>query len=180
MGRFYKNLKQKTLAGSGGPTSAQLQVTGQTIYIEKSNSKDLDEVIQVQHAHQLQCLNAGLPHPGLSSIVDVTIPDSGAPTEIKTPVNQEILEVGLLSIKNTSGGSAAVSIAITDGTTSVPIVAGLSVANGATTVLLNPLGDAGSTSSLNTPFKIDSGLYIMGSSDAEVSIQMGYRILSTA
>ena len=35
MGRFYQNLKQLKIAGAGAPTSAQLQETGQSIFIEK-------------------------------------------------------------------------------------------------------------------------------------------------
>ena len=54
MGRFFTNLKQKTIAGSGAATSAELQQTGQTIYIEKSNSTDLGELILIQKANILQ------------------------------------------------------------------------------------------------------------------------------
>lgn len=177
MGRFFKNLKTLKIAGVGAPTSAQLQETGQTIYIEKSNSSDLGELILVQKANILQHQNQTLPHPGLSGIESATIPDSGAPTAIKTPVDFEILQVGMLAIKNTSGGSASVSVALTDGTTSVIIWTG-SVGNGVTTVILNPLGFAGATDDLSQPFLTDSSLYLMASSDAEVTALMGYRTLS--
>lgn len=177
MGRFFRSLKTLKIAGAGAPTSTQLQEAGQSIYIEKTNSKDLGELILVQKANILQHQNQTLPHPGLSAIATSTIPDSGAPTEIKTPVDFELLEVGMLAIKNTSGGSASVTVALTDGTTSV-IIWSAAVANGATSVILNPLGFSGATDELALPFIIDSGLYIMASSDAEVTALMGYRTLS--
>lgn len=177
MGRFFRSLKQLKIAGAGAPTSAQLQQAGQSIYIEKANQTDLGELILVQKANILQHQNNSLPHPGLSAVQSSTIPDSGAPTEIKTPVDFELIQVGMLAFKNTSGGAAAVSVALTDGTTSVIIWSG-SVGNGVTKVIVNPLAYSGSSDEVTLPFTIDSGLYIMASSDAEVTALMGYRMLS--
>lgn len=177
MGRFFRNLKQLKIAGAGAPTSAQLQETGQSIFIEKANQSDLGELILVQKANILQHQNQTLPHPGLSAISSSTIPDSGVPAEIKTPVDFEIFEVAMLAIKNTSGGSASVTIALTDGTTSVIVWSG-AVGNGVTQVIVNPLAFGGSTDTLSLPFKLDSGLYLLASSDAEVTALMGYRVLS--
>ena len=73
MGRFYSNLKQKTIAGTTGPTSAQLRDTGQTIFIESRNQSDLGELILVQKANILQHQNGKLPHPGLSAIAETAI-----------------------------------------------------------------------------------------------------------
>jgi len=178
MGRFFENLKQKTIAGSSGPTSGQLRDTGKTIFLESRSVDDLEELILVQRAHQLQCLNNGIIFPGLSEIASITVDDSGSPVTLKTPVNQELFEIGCLAIKNTSGGAAAVTIALTDGTTSIPLIAGLSVANGATVPILSPLAFDGSTSSVNTTFMIDSGFYLMASSDAEVTALIGLRQIS--
>lgn len=180
MGRFYQNLKQLKIAGAGAPTSAQLQETGQSIFIEKKNHMDLGELILVQKANILQHQNgAGLPHPGLSAISTTTINDSGTPVTVgPLPVDFEVLEVGVLAIKNTSGGAAAVTLAITDGTTSIPLIAGLSVANGATVAVVSPLAFDGSTSATNSPFLLDSSLFLMASSDAEVQTLVGYRTLS--
>ena len=94
MGRFFRSLKTLKIAGAGAPSSTQLQEAGQSIYIEQANYKDLGELILVQKANILQHQNQTLPHPGLSGIVDASIPDSGAPTEIKTPVDFEVLQVG--------------------------------------------------------------------------------------
>jgi len=177
MGRFFRSLKTLKIAGSGAPTSSQLQEAGQSIYIEKANQTDLGELILVQKANILQHQNNSLPHPGLSAIQSSTIPDSGTPTEIKTPVDFELLQVGMLAFKNTSGGAAAVSVALTDGTTSVIIWSG-SVGNGVTKVIVNPLAYSGSSDEVTMPFIVDSGLYLMASSDAEVTALMGYRMLS--
>jgi len=177
MGRFFKNLKTLKIAGVGAPTSSQLQETGQSIYIDKANQTDLGELILVQKANILQHQNQTLPHPGLSAIADASIPDSGAPTAIKTPVDFEVLQVGSLAVKNTSGGSAAVSIALTDGSTSFVIWSG-SVGNGTTKVILNPLAFNGASDELTMPFLIDSSLYLMASSDAAVNVLLAYRTLS--
>jgi len=178
MGRFFQNLKQKTIAGAGGPTSTQLKETGQTIFIEKSNSQDLGELILIQKANQLQHQNQTLPHPGLSSIASTSIPDSGAMTDIINPSNFEIFQVAYLAIKNEGAGTAAVTVGLTDGTTTVQIYGGNTTA-GATTVILNPLGfnDVDSTR-FSLPFLIDSSLKVVVSSDAAVTALMGYRTLS--
>jgi hypothetical protein len=179
MGRFYSNLKQKTIAGSNGPTSAQLRDTGQSIFIESRNQSDLGELILVQKANILQHQNGKLPHPGLSAIAETSISDSGTPQDIDPVASSfEVFEVALLAVKNASGGSASVTIAITDGTTSVPLISGLSVSNGTTSILVSPLAFDGSTSNTNTPFLIDSSLKLMASSDANVTIQLGYRTMS--
>ena len=178
MGRFFRSLKTLKIAGAGAPTSAQLQEAGQTIFIEKSNQSDLGELILVQKANILQHQNQTLPHPGLSAIVEATIPDSGTPTEIKTPVDFEVLEVGLLAIKNASAGAGAVSVALTDGTTSVLIWSG-TVGAGVTQLIVNPLAlEHASTDELSRSFLIDSTFYLMASSDAVVTAQLGYRTLS--
>ena len=75
MARFLNNLKQKTIAGSSGPSSSELQQAGQTIFLERPNVKDLEELMMVQAAHQLQTQNNGLLWPGKSSIIETSIPD---------------------------------------------------------------------------------------------------------
>ena len=177
MGRFFRSLKTLKIAGAGAPTSAQLQEAGQTIFIEKSNQTDLGELILVQKANILQHQNQTLPHPGLSAITNTTIPDSGAPTEIKTPVDFEVLQVGVLAIKNSSAGAGSVSVAISDGTTSIVIWSG-SVGAGVTQLIVNPLALPTNTDELARSFLIDSSLYLVASSDAEVTAQLGYRTLS--
>jgi len=179
MGRFFQNLKTLKIAGAGAPTSTQLQETGQSIFIEKKNQTDLGELILIQKAQILQHQNQTLPHPALSSISTTIIDDSGTPANVSpVPVDFEILQVGVLAIKNTSGGAAAVTLAITDGTTSIPLIVGLSVANGATVPIVSPLSYANATGSNFNEFNLDSSLYLIASSDAEVSILVGYRTLS--
>lgn len=179
MGRFFENLKQKTIAGAGSFSSAELRDTGSTIYIEKRNTTDLGELILVQKANILQHQNGGLPHPALSTIVETSIGDSGTPAAVNPqPTSFELFEVCVLGVKNTSGGAAAVTLAITDGTTSIPLITGLSVANGTTSIIISPLAFDGSTSSSNSPFILDSSLTLQCSSDADVTVQIGYRTLS--
>lgn len=179
MGRFFQNLKQLKIAGAGAPTSAQLQQTGQSIFIEATNQTDLGELILVQKANQLQHQNQTLPHPGLSSITSTIINDSGTPVNIgPVPQDFELLQVCVLAIKNTSGGAAAVTLAITDGTTSVPLISGLSVANGDTHLIISPLAYANATGQNALPFILDSSLYLVCGSDAEVTALCGIRTLS--
>jgi hypothetical protein len=173
-GRFLNLLKQKTLAGSNGPSSAQLQSAGETIYIEQPNLRDLEEVILVQSAHAFQTQNgAGLPHPGLSAIESIAVSDSGV-TTVKQPANFQILEVAYLAIKNDTGGDSSTSLSLTDGTTSVPLFQGTGTA-GQTTTIFGPL-----TTNLQQPFKIDSSLFIQCATDVAVTILIGYRTLSVA
>ena len=70
------------------------------------------------------------------------------------------------------------TLAITDGTTSIPLITGLSVSNGSTSIIISPLAFDGSTSSSNSPFLLDSSLKLMASSDADVTVQVGYRTMS--
>lgn len=173
-GRFLNLLKQKTLAGSNGPTSAQLQSAGETIYIEQPNLRDLEHLIIVQSAHSLQTQNgAGLPHPGLSAIDSVAVSDTGV-TTVKQPANFEILQVAYLAIKNDTGGDSSTSLSLTDGTTSVPLYSGTGTA-GQTTTIFSPL-----STNLQQPFNIDSSFYIQAATDVAVTILIGYRTLSVA
>jgi hypothetical protein len=173
-GRFLNLLKQKTLAGSNGPSSAQLQSAGETIYIERPNLSDLEEVILVQSAHAFQTQNgAGLPHPGLSAIESVAVSDSGV-TTVKQPANFQILQVAYLAIKNEGGGDSSTQLSLTDGTTSVPLFSGTGTA-GQTTTIFGPL-----STNLQQPFNIDSSFYIQAATDVAVNILIGYRTLSVA
>jgi hypothetical protein len=178
MGRFLRNLKQKTIAGANGPSSAELRDSGQTIFLDSRNLDELDELIMVQRAHELQHLFGNTVHPGLSTILSTTIDDSGSPVTIAQPLNNEVIKLNVLALKNTSGGTATVTISITDGITMIPLVSSLSVSNGATVPLLSPLAYDGSTSSLNTPFELDSTFYLVGQSDAEVTALSGLRMIS--
>jgi hypothetical protein len=174
MGRFFQNLKQKTIAGSGGPTSAQLQTTGQTIFIEKSNKADLEELILVQKAHYFQTQNgAGLPHPGLSEVKLTVIDGVEDYLAILTPVGQEIYRVNALSIRNESGGTGTYSLALLDPNTnlSVVLVNGKSIGNNTTDLILNPLDS-------ELPFLIDSSLLVAVYCDVDLTARMAVQKLS--
>jgi hypothetical protein len=181
MGRFFSNLKQKTIAGSTAPTSAQLRDTGQSIFIESRNQSDLGELILVQKANILQHQNNSLPHPGLSQVISTAIPDSGTPTSVLSPSNFEVFSVVGLTIKNASGGSASVQISLSDGTDSIVLGAG-AISDGVEFPLITPfivtdsLGGGSATSGI----MIDSSLQILVASNANVTCNVAYQSLSVA
>lgn len=180
MARFLNNLKQKTIAGAGGPSSSELQSAGQTIFLERPNKLDLEELVLVQDAHAKQTQNgAALPHPGLSKVESTSIPDSGSATNVLTPANFEVFNIVALTLKNASGGDAAVQVSISDGTTSVLLASG-TVADGAelpiiTPFLVNSTFGAGSSSS---GLMIDSTLLIKVAANANITANVAYQVLS--
>ena len=182
MGRFFQALKQKTLASSSGPTSAQLQQAGQTIFIEAKNAKDLEEVILVQKAHYLQTQNgAGLPHPGLSAVVSTSIPDSGAATSVLVPTSFQVLKVVALSLKNASGSDASVQVSLTDGTTSVILSSG-TLGDGSELPIITPLftTNALGAGSGQSGINLDSSLQIKVASNQNITANCAYQSLSVA
>jgi hypothetical protein len=182
MARFLNNLKQKTMAGSSGPSSEELQQAGQTIFLERSNINDLEELILVQDAHAKQTQNgAGLPHPGISKVVSTSISDSGAATSVLVPANYEIFNIIALTIKNTSGGDAGIQVTVSDGTTSVLLGQG-NVSNGTEFPLITPfiVTDTLGGGSASSGMMIDSKLQIFVASDANISANVAYQVLSVA
>ena len=170
MGRFFQNLKQKTIAGSGGPTSAQLQTTGQTIFIEKSNKADLEELILVQKAHYFQTQNgAGLPHPGLSeikiSIID-GVEDYVAPL---VPVGQEVYKLNGFTLSNASGVTANYKFAVTDGITNMDL---------SSTATLNNAASIRLSWNEATSGLLESSYYFVVYSDQDLQCTMALQKLS--
>jgi hypothetical protein len=182
MSRFFELLKLKTLAGSSGPSSAELQSAGETIFIERPNTKQLEDLIMVQKAHYFQTQNgAGLPHPGLSAVLTTSIPDSGAATSVLVPTNFQVLKIVALSLKNASGGDASVQVTLTDGSTSVVLAAG-TVGDGGELPIITPLVvtsalGAGSSAS---GILVDSSLQIKVASNASITSNVAYQTLSVA
>lgn len=182
MGRFFQSLKQKTVAGSAGPTSSELENAGKTIFLEKSNTNDLEELILVQKAHYFQTQNgAGLPHPGLSAVLSTSIPDSGVATDVITPTNFQIVKVVALTIKNASGGDASVQVKLTDGTTSCVLATG-TVGDGGELPIITPLvvSSALGSGSGSAGINLDSSLKIQIASNANVTALVAYQTLSVA
>ena len=98
MGRFFSNLKTLKIAGAGAPTSTQLQETGQTIYIEAKNHKDLGELILIQKANILQHQNQTLPHPGLSAVDTSTISEGATDSPLNPiPTDFQMYEIQAVS-----------------------------------------------------------------------------------
>ena len=178
MGRFFQNLKTKTIAGSSGPTSTQLQTTGQTIFIDKSNKAELEELILAQKAHYFQTQNgAGLPHPGLSeiltSIID-GIEDYVAPL---VPLGQEIYKMSALSLTNDSGVTANYKIGITDGVTNMDLTASTTL-NNATTVTWSVFQRAGVPGNILPVNLFESSMYLVVYSDQDLQCDMALQKLS--
>ena len=177
MARFLNNLKQKTIAGSSGPSSSELQQAGQTIFLERPNVKDLEELMMVQAAHQLQTQNNGLQWPGKSSIIETSIPDGQTETAVLIPSGFQIYRVLALMLKNATGGAAACAVSLNDGTTSVPMVQLGSISGGSTASVINPFVVATSTNGIG-PIDIDSSLYITVTSDTALTAQMAVQLIS--
>ena len=177
MARFLNNLKQKTIAGSSGPSSSELQQAGQTIFLERPNVKDLEELMMVQAAHQLQTQNNGLLWPGKSSIIETSIPDGQTETAVLIPSGFQIYRVRGLMLKNATGGAAACAVSFNDGTTSVPMVQLGSISGGSTASVINPFVVATSTNGIG-PIDIDSSLYITVTSDTALTAQMAVQLIS--
>jgi len=177
MARFLNNLKQKTVAGSSGPSSAELQAAGQTIFLERPNVKDLEELMMVQAAHQLQTQNNGLQWPGQSSIVETSIPDGQTETAILIPTGFQVYRVLALQLKNATGGAAACAVSLNDGSTSVVQVQLGSISGGSTATVLSPFTVATSTNGVG-PLTIDSSMYITVTSDTALTAQMSVQLLS--
>jgi hypothetical protein len=177
MARFLNNLKQKTIAGSSGPSSSELQAAGQTIFLERPNVKDLEELMMVQAAHQLQTQNNGLQWPGQSSIIETSIPDGQTETAVLIPSGFQIYRVRALMLKNATGGAAACAVSFNDGTTSVPMVQLGSISGGSTASVINPFVVATSSNGVG-PLDIDSSLYITVTSDTALTAQMAVQLMS--
>ena len=176
-GRFLNNLKQKTIAGTGGPTSTELQNAGQTIFIEKPNLKQLEELALIQGAHQLQTQNNGLLWPGKSSIIETSIPDGQTETAILIPSGFQVYRVVALQLKNATGGAAACAVSLNDGTTSIVQVQLGSISGGSTATVLSPFTVATSTNGVG-PLHIDQSLYITVTSDTALTAQMAVQLIS--
>ena len=179
MGRFFQNLKTKTIAGSGGPTSTQLQTTGQSIFIDKSNRAELEELILVQKAHYFQTQNgAGLPHPGQSEVKIKIIDGIEDYISILEPLGQEIYKVNALSIRNESGGSGTYSVAMMDASSNtVVLVNGATLANNTTNLLLNPLKQSSSAEGAWPPL-LDSSLVLAVYCNVDMTVRMAVQKLS--
>lgn len=180
MARFLNNLKQKTMAGAGGPSSEELQQAGQTIFLERPNVLDLEELILVQDAHAKQTQNgAGLPHPGISKVVSTSIPDSGTATSVVTPANFEVFNIVALTLKNASGGDATVQVSISDGTTSVLLATG-TVADGAELPIITPflVNSTFGAQSASSGIMIDSTLLVKVAANANITANVAYQVLS--
>jgi hypothetical protein len=182
MARFLNNLKQKTVAGSRGPSSSELQSAGETIFLENPNIPDLEELIMVQKAHAYQTQNgAGLPHPGLSQIESTSIPDSGAHTAIVSPTNYQVFNVVAITLKNASGSDASVQVNLTDGSSAVTLAAG-TVGDGGELPIITPLNmtSALGAGSASSGIMVDSSLYLTVASNQNIVANVAYQVLSVA
>jgi len=177
MARFLNNLKQKTIAGSSGPSSSELQAAGQTIFLERPNVKDLEELMMVQGAHQLQTQNNGLLWPGKSTIIETSIPDGQTETAVLIPSGFQIYRVRSLLLKNATGGAAACAVSLNDGSTSIAMVQLGSISGGSTASVINPFVVATSSNGVG-PIDIDSSLYITVTSDTALTAQMAVQLIS--
>lgn len=170
MGRFFSNLKTLKIAGAGAPTSTQLQETGQTIYIEAKNHKDLGELILIQKANILQHQNQTLPHPGLSAVDTSTISEGATDSPLNPiPTHFQMYEIQAVSCSNAGASSADVEVSIGDGSNYVPIASASIGAGQESTIDLAKLHGRG---------YLDSSLFLVASASKEVTFSVAYSTIS--
>lgn len=170
MGRFFTNLKQRRIAGAGAPSSAELQQTGQTIYIEATNTKDLGELILVQKANILQHQNQTLPHPGMSAVATATISEGATDSPLNpVPTDFQMYEIQAVSVSNAGASSADIEVSIGDGSNYVPLASASVGAGAESTIDLAKLHGRG---------YIDSSLFLVASASKEVTFSVAYSTVS--
>ena len=171
MGRFFKNLKTRTIAGANGPSSAELQETGQTIFIDQANSKDLGELILIQKSNIQQHQNQTLPHPGLSAVDQSTISE-GATDSPLNPIATgfQLYQIQAVSCSNAGASSADVEVSIGDGSNYVPIASASIGAGAESTIDISKFVTGGGV--------IDSSLFLVASASEEVTFSVAYSTLS--
>jgi len=171
MGRFFRTLKNKTIAGAGSPSSSELQATGQNIYIDSANHKDLGELILIQKANVLQHQNQTLPHPGLSAVDTSTISEGSTDAPLNPiPTDFQLYQIHAVSVSNAGASSADVEVSIGDGSNYVPLASASIGAGAEQTIDLGKIVTGGGI--------IDSSMFLVASASKEVTFSVAFSTLS--
>jgi hypothetical protein len=175
--RFLNLLKTKSIGGSNQASASELDNSANPVFLEPDNLMDILQIGHVNSAIQASRQNNGLPKGSLSAIVDVTVSDS--PTTLLQPSNEEVYQIQNITIKESSGSTATVSFALTDGSTSSLIGAFAGGANAETSVYGPIMSSANAHNFSSVPFLLTSGLYLVGSRDNACSVLISYHVLQS-
>ena len=175
--RFLRLIQTKTLGGSDAASASQLDAAADNVFLEPANQSELLDITMVNQAIQSSRQNGGIPKGSLSRVVSITVSDS--PTTLLQPTGEEIYQIQTITIKESSGSTATVSFALTDGSTSSLIGAFAGGANAETSVYGPIMSSANAHNFSSVPFVVTSGAYLVGSRDNACSVLITSHVLQS-
>jgi hypothetical protein len=175
--RFLRLIQTRKIGGSDQASATELDAAADTTFLEPQNQAELLDITMVNNAIQASRQNGGLPKGSLSKIVEVTVSDS--PTTLLQPTNEQVFQIQNITIKESSGSTATLSLAITDGSTSTLIGSYAGGANAETSVYGPIMPSSALHNVSSVPFIITSGAYLVGSRDNACSALITYHVLQS-
>jgi hypothetical protein len=175
--RFLNLVKTRTLGGTNAATATELNAAADPVFLEPSNQAELLDITMVNDAIRSSRQNGGLPKGSLSKLISVTVSDS--PTVLLQPTGEEIYRIQNITIKESSGSTATVTFAITDGSASSVIGTFSAGANSEVSAYGPIMSSAAAHNFSSVPFLVTSGVYLVGSRDNECSVLIHYHVLES-
>jgi hypothetical protein len=170
--RFLRLIQTRKIGTDDQPTASELDDASKNTFLEPQNQAELLDITMVNTAIQSARQNGGLPKGSLSNIIEVTVSDS--PTTLLQPTNEQVYQVNAITIKESSGSTATVTFALTNGTASMQLGSQAGSANQETNVFGPFKTDLGSY-----PLTITSKSYLMGSRDNACTVLISYHVLQS-
>jgi len=170
--RFLNLLKTKTIGGSNQASATELNNSADSVFLEPDNLMELLQIGHINSAIQASRQNNGLPKGSLSEIIEIAVADT--PTTLLQPTNEEVYQITAITIKESSGATATVTFALTDGSASMQLGSLAGSANQETNVFGPFKTDLGSY-----PLVLTSKSYLMGSRDNACTVLISYHVLQS-
>ena len=175
--RFLRLIQTRKIGGSDQASASELDSAADTTFLEPQNQSELLDITMVNQAIQASRQNGGLPKGSLSKIVEVTVSDSI--TTLLQPTNEQVFQIQNITIKESSGATSTLTLALTDGSTSTMIGSFPGSANTETSVY-GPIMDSGERHNFSSvPFTVTSGVYLVGSRDNACTALITYHVLQS-
>mgnify|MGYP003111591420 CR=1 FL=1 len=175
--RFLNLLKTKSIGGNTQASASELNNSADSVFLEPDNLQEILQIGHVNSAIMKSRQNGGLPKGSLSQLVSVTVSDS--PTVLLQPTNEEVYQIQNITIKESSGSTATVTFALTDGSSSSQIGTFSAGANSEVSAYGPIMSSANAHNFSSVPFLVTSGVYLMGSRDNECSVLIHYHVLQS-
>jgi len=169
--RFLNLIKTKQIGGSNQVSADELDAAADSVFLEPNNLQDLLQIGHINAAIQNSRQNNGIPKGSLSQITSTVLSDS--PTTVLQPTNEEVFSISAMTIKESSGSTATVTFALTDGSSFMQLGAVAGSAN-QETAAFGPL-----VQGQNQPLIITSGSYLVASRDNECTLLVSYNVLQS-